>query len=711
MKQPRNSTPPSGNQFELLNSQEEQTQTDDEASIAHDSEKDVEYDGDEFFNSPEEEEPLESQPELPRLPPTPAYLFRRGGLQLPGQHTAHNQQTRLSTPPTRLHPTPARSKTTKITPQESRTLPLTPRTNPQRLNQILAPALPSATTTIEELPIQMYTYRAQLTFELTPTSTEVNVAQHFRRWLYSSQESIGQFSLLPFDDEKGQQIHSVNQVPDDNADFYKEYYHNHRVLQHGNLTGMVAFQTSTPWSQIKNPNHPFFRWLRFNKVYLNHTKFKTSTLVPCGFLLGAHPGYFRRDEAERELTASLQLTPDQEVQFQLSSRSISVPIQDGKPDRYTIQAVIVETSTKHAAILREKFFSLAVPELLQQQFPYTGRYPLIPLIKTKEWTVNKIFSLAKLHVKMMQDLKAIFLTNLQDIQTVIDQDGTTLMQGFYGMQFPTTLPSQKTPEPLIHSIHNTGSKTTKVVLVTTAHYEEALTQLSAIHSILTSSIPQEYHTRVFINSLQVTITGQQIDSISSCNSAAYATTLLMKYNPQDGTEDEDIQPPKRYKPVPLTYADAISHNIDASTTAVPTPTHLPSITQTDLDNLYDQMKQFVSDHSHGGIQTAELEDKISRSTQEIQSVRDQLQHTIQGISTKVTTLANDMVTQTAKLSEEIQRQNVIILGMQRQFQESFSDFAHKLQELYQDRQLPPTNLNPSQVAATSKPRPWGSPEK
>jgi hypothetical protein len=312
---------------------------------------------------------------------------------------------------------------------------------------------------------------------------------------------------------------------------------------------------------------------------------------------------------------------------------------------------------------------------------------------------------------MMQDLKAIFLTNLQDIQTVIDQDGTTLMQGFYGMQFPTTLPSQKTPEPLIHSIHNTGSKTTKVVLVTTAHYEEALTQLSAIHSILTSSIPQEYHTRVFINSLQVTITGQQIDSISSCNSAAYATTLLMKYNPQDGTEDEDIQPPKRYKPVPLTYADAISHNIEASTTAVPTPTHLPSITQTDLDNLYDQMKQFVSDHSHGGIQTAELEDKISRSTQEIQSVRDQLQHTIQGISTKVTTLANDMVTQTAKLSEEIQRQNVIILGMQRQFQESFSDFAHKLQELYQDRQLPPTNLNPSQVAATSKPRPWGSPEK
>ncbi len=79
----------------------------------------------------------------------------------------------------------------------------------------------------------------------------------------------------------------------------------------------------------------------------------------------------------------------------------------------------------------------------------------------------------------------------------------------------------------------------------TNHYDAALTQLSAIHSILASYIPQEYHARVFVDSLHAGITGQQIDSISSCNSAAYATALLHWYNPQDGEDMETPIPVKR----------------------------------------------------------------------------------------------------------------------------------------------------------------------
>ncbi len=136
--------------------------------------------------------------------------------------------------------------------------------------------------------------------------------------------------------------------------------------------------------------------------------------------------------------------------------------------------------------------------------------------------MTKILNLAKAHVTIVQDLKAIFLVNLQDIHNSITHDGTTLMQGFYGMQY-SLQPTEDKPqlsEPLLHSIHNTGKPTVEVALVPMNHYEAALTQLSAIHSILASYILPEFPNQVFIDSLQAGITGQQIDSISSCNSAA-----------------------------------------------------------------------------------------------------------------------------------------------------------------------------------------------
>jgi hypothetical protein len=280
--------------------------------------------------------------------------------------------------------------------------------------------LPSQSLSPENINTTFYTYRAQLTFGLPQSSEGVNVAKYFRRWIFSSCESIDQFSLLPYDDEKGQQIVSLDQVPEDNAEFYSTYYHNHRVLAHGNLTGMVVYQSSSPWSKLKSPNHPFFNWLRLNKVFLNQIKFKALSLVPCGFLLGAHPGHLRRDEAEDELRVSLGFSSDEESPFQLSSRSVSVPIQEGKPERYAFQAVVIETSTQYAASLWEKFFSLANPTQAVKEYPYTGQYQFIPFLKTKEWTVDKILRLAKLHVKIVQDLRPIFLANLRNIHNCVN---------------------------------------------------------------------------------------------------------------------------------------------------------------------------------------------------------------------------------------------------------------------------------------------------
>jgi hypothetical protein len=488
-------------------------------------------------------------------------------------------------------------------------------------------------------------------------------------------------------------------------DFYSTYYHNHRVLNHGNLTGMVSFQCSTPWARLKSPNHPFFNWLRLNKVFLNQTKFKTSSLVPCGFLLGAHPGHLRRDEAEAELWVSLGFDTDEDLTFQLSSRSVSVPIQEGKPERFVFQAVVVETSTQNAA---SKFFSLGNPDKVQKDYPYTGRYQFVPFLKTKEWTVTKILGLVKLQVKIVQDLKTVFIANLQDIRNYITSDGTTLMEGFYGMQYqsPETSNNTAVPEPLLHSIHNTGKPHTKVALVTTGKYESAITQLSAIHSILTSYISQEFHDKVFINSLQAGITGQQVDSISSCNSAAYATALLNKFNPQDGDDFTKTTPVKRYRHVPLTYAAAASSDTPSVTPTDNSKATVSSVTSADLDQLFEKMKQYIAGSTDGpGVNIEELETRFSQSVKEVQEVRDNLTNTVSSITARVDTLSEEMKLQHAKISDDIQRQNVIILGMQKQFQDSLPDFSTKLQDLYNNQGIA-NSVSPS--ASTSDQRQWGT---
>jgi hypothetical protein len=85
------------------------------------------------------------------------------------------------------------------------------------------------------------------------------------------------FALLPYHDDKGQQITTTEQAPDDDPDFYKTYYHNHRVLTHGNLTGMVKFRCSVSRAKLKHINGDYFRWFHRTKVFINQTKLR---LIP-----------------------------------------------------------------------------------------------------------------------------------------------------------------------------------------------------------------------------------------------------------------------------------------------------------------------------------------------------------------------------------------------------------------------------------------------
>jgi hypothetical protein len=106
-----------------------------------------------------------------------------------------------------------------------------------------------------------FTYRAQLTFGLSSVCKEVNATALFLQWFEKGKALLVNFSLLPFEDDRGLQITSSTQIPEDAA-FFSDYYHNHRVLQHGNLTGMVQFQTSVPWTALKSYKSAYFSWLK-----------------------------------------------------------------------------------------------------------------------------------------------------------------------------------------------------------------------------------------------------------------------------------------------------------------------------------------------------------------------------------------------------------------------------------------------------------------
>lgn len=116
-----------------------------------------------------------------------------------------------------------------------------------------------------------------------------------------------------------------------------------------------------------------------------------STLVPCGFLHGTHPVYLRRDEAEVKLEKSLNLGDDP-IPFQQSSCTLTVPMVDGKPERFTFQAVLVETLVAHAVKLKEHFYSLGGRLRAKYVYPYTGGYQFVPLLKSREGLSTRFFS-------------------------------------------------------------------------------------------------------------------------------------------------------------------------------------------------------------------------------------------------------------------------------------------------------------------------------
>jgi hypothetical protein len=396
---------------------------------------------------------------------------------------------------------------------------------------------------------------------------------------------------------------------------------------------MVHFQVGTPWGQLKKPSSPYISWLHLNQVFLNYTKFKTDTLVPCGFLVGAHPGFFRRDEAEEELIGSLGLA-DNSTPFQLSSRNNSIPIADGTPERFTFQAVVVETAAAHASSLHEKFYELENPATARLNYPYTGGYQFVPMLKSKEWSIQKILQLAKLHESIISNLRPLYLENLQDIHHIVNDAGGSLLEGF--------LNTSVDGNPIFHSMHNMGHGRNKVLLSHHDQLDSAIDTLGTIHETLFSEVDIKYHTNVFLPPKKV-----QLDMISACNYSHYATDLLS--NRHQLTLDHTTST-KRPRIVHLTYSSAVSSasvspSVVSGIEQTVSPSTISSLTDKDMDALFERMKPYIaSDTSISGITIEELDARMKQSHDEVISIRDGLNTSITSLSTRLDSISSNIST-------------------------------------------------------------------
>jgi hypothetical protein len=122
------------------------------------------------------------------------------------------------------------------------------------------------------------------------------------------------------------------------------------------------------------------------------------------------------------------------------------------------------------------------------------------MLKSKEWSVKKIFQLAQLHVSIIDDLKPIYVQHIQDLNNLVG-DNVPLLNWFYDLtttrdDYPRSghVPSNQ----LLHSIHNITNKIVKVALVQSAKYLDAIGQLKNLPITLRNTIDPSFHDSVFI---------------------------------------------------------------------------------------------------------------------------------------------------------------------------------------------------------------------
>ena len=464
----------------------------------------------------------------------------------------------------------------------------------------------------------------------------VNVPQCLRQWIQQTRLLSPTFQLLPYDEgptgNSGQPITHEDQLPQNDASAYMQYYHNHRLIRNNShLTGMIRFSISIPWHVLKDPKKAYYHWLRSEGIFMSKHNFQMDTVFAAGWFFGVHPDITRRDDSHAELLSRTNLPPD--VKFQLSSRTINIPLTKNGTMKTPIRALVVECDSKHIAKLREAMFRLGDPKRARHSWPITGHFMFVPLFETKAWPHSKIVKVAQLHTRTIDRLTPFYLDNLKDIDTKLEDDaGNTLTVRAGLNQFEATTPDG-TSLPLFHSVHKTNRDTVITLLVDRDFVPAAEQKLLSIHEILVNSLPRNTHDKVLFPDRPVQVTGRIIDSVSSTSYSSLFDDLLAQ-NPQE----DAVPPPTKVPRIQLSYAQATSNAIPESSqdAASESPSN-------DIDTLLSRMKEKFGDFEP--LSAADVEGKIQTQTRAIMKELDErfekrLTHLEASIDTKFSSITS-----------------------------------------------------------------------
>jgi len=264
---------------------------------------------------------------------------------------------------------------------------------------------------------------------------------------------------------------------------------------------------------------------------------------------------------------------------------------------------------------------------------------------------------------------------------VIAADGHTIMKGFLGM---TNKVVGGMPIPLVHSVHNTGRPNVKAVLVLTANYDYAVDQFGTLHQDLLAGVPEEYQDNVFVNNLEAGMTSGRRDTIHSSQCSHRADEIQQLYNPQDA--DDEPNPQKRFRPTVISYAVAArattfmatqSSTITTAVVSASTPTttqqstNLSSLTDQDLDMLYDRLKHHVPVENDASpvISSEDMEHMVAECNHQIQQVREEMHQSV-----------TELKEQVEVISASVKKQNGVILGLSKTLENTTIDLKNNINE-------------------------------
>jgi hypothetical protein len=182
---------------------------------------------------------------------------------------------------------------------------------------------------------------------------------------------------------------------------------------------------------------------------------------------------------------------------------------------------------------------------------------------------------------------------------------------------------------------------------------------------------------VFVDSLEVGLTSGHRNTIHSCNSSHHAIELLQLYNPQDAEEESTPSSAKRFRPTVISYAAATaSTNVTtASSNSSPAQTQqftsISSLTDQDLDQLYERLKRHVEvvDDDSPGISTEEMEKIVQESNNTILQAREEMRKSVAELSAQVD-----------NINTAVRKKNVVVVALQKTLAETSLDLKTSVNE-------------------------------